>query len=140
MAVAAWRPDLYFGVPFNADPNDPNAVPSWSELTARFRGARGVSRGRQYELDQNQTGQPTIVLDDLDEDLNPANTASPYYPNVVPYRQCVLQAMWPNSGTGNLLNSLSGYDPTFESYAPGSVPTWVTAVGGTSPTVLTEPI
>ncbi len=80
------------------------------------------------------------MLDDPDEYLNPANTASPYYPNVVPYRQCVLQAMWPNSGTGNLLNSLSGFDPTFEDYDADSTPDWVTAVGGTSPAVVSEPI
>lgn len=138
--VASWRPEVYFGVPFNADPNDPDAVPDWTDLTARFRAAQGLARGRQYELDQNQAGQPTIVLDDPDEYLNPANTLSPYSPDVVPYRHCVFQAMWPNGGTGNLINSYAGLDPTFETYDTDEAPDWVTAVGGTSPLVVSAPI
>lgn len=147
MTVAGWRPDFGFFVAFNADPNDPAAVPVWSDLTSRLRKANSVKRGRQYELDLNLAAQVNVTLDDPDEDLNPANTASPYYPNVVPYRQVLWQAVWPNPCAGNLLNTgvgsnpqlgtTSGYDPTFDGYAAGSPLGWITAVGGTSPVVTT---
>lgn len=136
--VASWRPDLYVGVAFNADPNDATATPSWTDLTVRLRNATRVKRGRQYELDQNQASQPTMVLDDPDEYLNPGNSLSPYAPNVVPYRQLLWQAMWPNGGTGNLLNTGAqgvSYDPSFESYTAAATVSWITAVGGTTPTV-----
>lgn len=129
--VASYRPDLYLGVAFNADPNSTD-TPTWTDLTARLRHADGVKRGRQYELDQNQAGQPTMVLWDPDEYLNPGNTSAPapYAGNIVPYRQILMQAVWPNPCAGNLLNTKAvptGYDPAFET----------TAVGGTPPNLLT---
>ncbi len=148
--VASWRPDLSVQCAFNADPNDPLAIPIWSDLSSStgvaFLGASNVKRGRQYELDQNQAAQPTLVFWDQYEYLNPANTASPYYPNVLPYREIMWQAQWPNTTVGNLLNpayganpvlgtTSGGYDPSFEAYtAAASVP-WITAVGATVPVV-----
>jgi hypothetical protein len=139
--VAGWRPDLAFQVAFVGDPNDATSTPAWTDLTTRLRSASGLTRGRQYELDQNQAGAPTFVLDDVDEYLNPGNPQSPYAPNVVPYRQVLFQAMWPNGGTGNLLNAgMQGtvVDPSLESYTVGTTPSWVLTVGtGVSPTVST---
>jgi len=142
VAIAAWHPDYAFQVSFASDPNDPAQVPVWVDLTNKLKMASAVSRGRQYELDQNQASAPGYVLDDLLEYLNAANTASPYYPNVVPYREQLWQCMWPNGGTGNLLNSGGQgvvYDPTFETGTAGTTPTWVTAVGSSSPTVVATP-
>jgi hypothetical protein len=142
---------------FNAAPNSSTAVPVWSDLSSgtsgSFLGASTCKRGRQYELDQNQANAPALTLLDQYEYLNPANTSSPYYPNVLPYRQALWQAMWnPAAGnptTGNLLNSnqvadsrlgtgTTGYDPTFESYPVGAAVAWLTAVGSTSPVVTTS--
>lgn len=128
--VASHRPDLGFWVSFDADPNDPAAVPTWTDLTSRVRRIDGIKRGRQYELDQSQSAQPTVELWDVDEYLNPANTSSPYYPNVVPYRQCLLMAGWANPIAGNLLNTAAGMDGSFESYTAGDTVSWITAVGG----------
>ncbi len=148
MATANWRPDIAVQVAFNANPNDPAATPSWTDLTAVFRAAAGVTRGRQYELDQNQAAAPSLVFLDQNEALNPANPISPYAPNVVPYRQVLFQAMWPNGGVGNLLNTgygtnpqlntIAGYDPSFESYTAGATVPWILTTGGVSPVVSTS--
>lgn len=142
--VAEYHPDYALQVAFNADPNDPAAIPEWTNLTVRLRTADAVTHGRQYELDQNQASAPNFTIDDLDEYLNPTNTNSPYSPNVLPYREMVWQGMWPNTGspTGNLLNLMGqdgGYDPTFESYAAGSTPRWITGIGSSSPVVTETP-
>lgn len=142
MTIAGWHPDYAFQVAFNADPNSAT-TPTWINLTTRLRMADAVGRGRQYELDQNQAAAPNFLIDDVDEDLNPANTASPYWPNVVPYRQVVWQGQWPNNGaTGNLLNLTGqdgGQDPTFESYTAGTTPIWITGIGSSSPAVVATP-
>lgn len=144
--VAGWRPDWAVQVAFNADPNDPAAIPDWEDLTTMVVSAGAISRGRQYELAQTQAAQPTVVFRDVEEYLNPANTASPYWPDVKPYRQILWQGLWPNDGTtGNLLNAgmwcpndIDPYDPSFEAYTNGDpAPYWITAVGGTVPTITT---
>lgn len=142
MTSAGWHPDYAFQISFNADPNDPAAIPVWVNLTDVLRSADALTRGRQYELDQNQAAAPTFLLDDLSEYLNPADGSSPYSPNVVPYRQIVWQGMYPNGGSGNLLNLLGqdgGADPTFEAYAAGSTPIWITGIGDSSPTIAETP-
>lgn len=138
MAVP-FRPELFIGVAFNADPFDVAAVPIWSDLTSRCYAISSASRGRQYELDQNQTGALSALWHDTDEALNPNNTSSPYSPNVVPYRQILTRCMWPNGGTGNLLNlPYNGTDPTFDSYADNTVLSWISPTGsGVAPKVLT---
>lgn len=143
--VASWRPDIYVGVAFNANPNDPNAIPAWTNLTSQFRTAKQVTEGRQYELDTTQANQPTLSFLDQGESLNPANTVGPYAPNVVPYRRILWQAQWPNTTSGNLLNAaygenpdlgtVNGYDSSFESYALGSSVPWITPMGSTAPIV-----
>lgn len=147
MAVASWRPALWVQSAFNADPNDPSVIPSWSDLSSPFFiGADNLQRGRQYELDQNQASQPSFSFLDQSEYLNPDNASSPYAPNVLPLRQILFQAMWPNQATGNLMNAnqpassilgttVDGYDPSFESYSAASTVPWIIPVGGTAPVV-----
>jgi hypothetical protein len=53
-----------------------------------------ITRGRTDELGQIQAGTMTVELDNSDGALSPANTASPYYPNVVPERQIALSAQF----------------------------------------------
>jgi hypothetical protein len=64
--------------------------PSWTDLTSRLT-AYSVARGRQMELDEIETGTLTATLRNQDRQLDPRNTASAYYPNVVPIRQGRLQ-------------------------------------------------
>jgi uncharacterized ParB-like nuclease family protein len=128
-------PLQYFGVAFNADPFDSTATPVWSDLTVRLRGVSQAGRGRQYELDQVQAGALNAAWYDIDEALNPVNTGSAFSPNVLPYRQAVYMAQWPPAPVGGAVNLLNLANPdytvdgSFESYATGSVPSWVLTAG-----------
>lgn len=152
MAGIPGRPKIWAQVAFNADPNDGGAVPLWTNLTAFLRKIGQNRRGRMYELAQSITAQAILTWRDVNEYLNPANTSSPYNPNVQPLRQVLLQGMWPNpendSGLGsavNLINSRrwkgnneTAPDPSFESYANGAaLPGWLTAIGSVTGTVTT---
>jgi hypothetical protein len=124
-------------VAFNAGLNFAGP-PTWTDLTSRMW-SFGCGRGRQYELDQVQAGLGRVVLADRDEYLNPANTSSPYSPNVLPYRQIMMQAQWPPAPVGAATNLLSGQgiDPSFESYPAASSLPWVLTSGtGVTPTVV----
>lgn len=152
MAGIPGRPKLWWQVAFNADPNDAGAVALWTNLTTSVRKIGQNRRGRMYELGQSLVSQFGVAWRDVNEYLNPANTSSPYYPNVVPYRQILGQGMWPNpdndGGLGssvNLINSLrwkgnndAAPDPSFESYANGAaMPLWLTAVGSITGSITT---
>jgi len=134
---AAYRPDLYFGIAFNADPNDNSVAPEWTELTNQLRSFSGVSRGKQYELDEAQSAQPKFVLRDPGQDLNPVNTSGDYYPNVLPFRQYLFMAAAPNPISGNLLANYPGVDTSFESYGVGVDTGWVRSAGASVPPVVT---
>lgn len=144
--MALVRPRLYWQIAFNAHPNDRFGLPLWTDVSHMYKRLEGpYSSGSQYELGQAQASQPSIRWLDTNEYLNPANTGSPYYPNVLPFRRVLGQAVYPPAGTGNLLNASAWrpndapvYDPSFESYANGAaLPGWLTAVGGVSATVTT---
>ncbi len=82
-------PTLTLEVAFAADATA--SSPTFSNVSSRLLDF-GVSRGRQMELDQTETGQLTAVLDNQDRALEPTNTAGAYYPNVVPVRQARMTA------------------------------------------------
>jgi hypothetical protein len=111
------------------------SIPFFYDISDRVQNFSAAS-GRQYELDVNQTGEATASLLDPDEAFSPTNQFSPFYPNVKVYRRIADTALWPNAATaGNVLNSLSGFDPTFNTYALGMQLPWVYGVGGTQPLV-----
>lgn len=117
-------PKVVTQVALNVGGNDPSIDPVWTDLTVRLREFE-CSRGRQYEIDQNQAGEASAVFSDKDEYLNPANAASPYAGGLVPYRQILQQAMWPPVPVGaavNLIGTTAGYDPGNENTAVGAVP------------------
>lgn len=98
--MPSW-PRVRFQVAFNTGGSS-TTLPSFVDLSSRLRGSWSAElAGRQYELDQVQSGQMTVSLANLDGALDPTNTASPYYPHVVPMRQVRMQAVWPP--TRNLL-------------------------------------
>lgn len=143
--MAVNRPEVWFGVALNADPNDPNVSPVWNDFTSNLRKVTGLERGRNFELDQPMASEPQLLIRDVDELLNPANLSSPHVNLVQPYRECCLLAQWPNAGTGNLLNTgtwcgnkVDTIDPSFEAYtAAAAAPNWMTAVGATVPVIST---
>lgn len=78
------------GVTVSADPNDPTVTPTWTDLSARLVQI-SVKRGKSYELDEAQAQEYTLKLRNTDGALDPTNTASPYYPYVLPLRAFRLQ-------------------------------------------------
>ncbi len=101
-------PRIVVEAAFGADPGDwTQSVdytwtvegPVWTDITARCIGKEGspvidISRGRQYELTQEETGEMTISLDNHDGAFTFGNTASPYYPNIAPGVPVRVTAWW----------------------------------------------
>lgn len=92
--IATYPAGLFYEVAFNTGGALNTIPPQWTDLTARTKpSAQQVNRGRQYELDTNQAGTWRTGLENKDGALDPTNTASPYAPNVIPFRQCRIRAM-----------------------------------------------
>jgi hypothetical protein len=108
-------------VAFNIDPFDPAPpTPQWTNLAQWVTAIGSAQRGRQYELDQNQTGNMSFDVHDPNETFNPQNTGSAVSPNVQPYRKVLAYATWPNP-PGNLFNlTYNATDGGFESYTNGT--------------------
>lgn len=144
--MVANRPDIYYGICFNRDPGDATTASTWADFTANLLSVSDLARGKDYELGQALAADPLVRIRDVDENLNVANTSSPYAGLIEPYRETCLLGVWPNPCAGNLVNSgtwrgnkIAAYDPSFESYADGAAaPNWMTAVGGVTPAITTS--
>ena len=82
---------------FGAQPGDPTASVDylvdnegifWTDISERILGHRDqmyitCSRGRQYELAQEEAGDFTAYLNNLDGAFTPGNTGSPFYSNAL---------------------------------------------------------
>ncbi|MGW7424430.1 hypothetical protein ACWGJB_31115 [Streptomyces sp. NPDC054813] len=109
--IGTW-PRILIQIAWNAGGNS-TAPNHWYTVSKRLRGAwKATLAGRQYELDTVTSGEMTFKLDNLDGAFDPDNTASPYYPYVLPYRRARLIAMtgpsqnllypWVGNGTKTL--------------------------------------
>jgi hypothetical protein len=65
----------------------------WTDVSQWARRV-SLSRGRDHELSRSQAGTAQIALSNLDRRFDPLNTASPYYPYVIPMRQVRVSAVW----------------------------------------------
>lgn len=74
------------------------------DVTDRTRGSNGTQRGKQYELDQVQSGTYSVTLANNDGVLDPTNTAGPYAGHIMPYQPYRKRAQWPP--TINLLTQV----------------------------------
>lgn len=81
-------PPVFYEFAFNASPNQSAIPPYWQDLSARVQFPWTVSRGRQYELDTNETGTWSPVLANPDGALDPGNSGSPFAPGLMLYRGC----------------------------------------------------
>lgn len=143
--MALTRPDVWFGLALNRDPNDPNVDPVWVDFTSSLEKVSGLERGRNFELDEAMAADPELLIRDVSELLNPANPASPYVNLVESYREACLLGQWPaapSGGNNNLFNTGSWKgnkedvrDGSFESFAAGVRPSWALPVGATAPIV-----
>lgn len=84
-------PPTFYQIAFNADPNQATIPPYWTDQSWRVQFPWSSTRGRQYELDAVETGEWRPTLANPDGAIDPSNTASPYYPGVVPFRQARIQ-------------------------------------------------
>jgi hypothetical protein len=70
--------------------------PTWTNIADDLNSTRlqdfTLSRGRQMELDEIETGQLAGTLRNQDRALDPLLASATYYPNVVPIRQSRLRA------------------------------------------------
>lgn len=117
-------PTVRFQVAFNQGANT-SGQPAFVDLSHRLRQSWSADlAGRQYEMDQVQSGQLTATLANTDGALDPLNTASPYSPNVLPMRRCRMQMVWPRSR--NLIP---------QDYAAGTAPgnQWSPFIGTVDP-------
>lgn len=139
---ANYYPDFAHMIPWSADPNDPQAVDVYTDVTAMVRAIDQYPRGAQYELAQARVFASRVTFRDVNEYLNPVNSSSPYYPFVQPYRKLASLATWPkapgaNSNLLNLNNWRVPADGSFESYAVGELPEFITQTSvATGPSVV----
>jgi hypothetical protein len=78
-------------VAFTSNPLDDPAV--WVDVSLYVRSI-STNRGRQHELNRFEAGTATIVLDNKDGRFSPFNTSSPYNPNVLPFKQIRVRALY----------------------------------------------
>lgn len=157
MAAGLSRPEVYFGIAINRDPNDPYTSPLWTAAnpsgdaeTFQLRKVTGSARGRNFELDESLAADPQLLIRDVQEYLNVDNPSSPYVNLVESYRESLMLASWPPSsgpyappaGQVNLFNADNwrgnkedAHDGSFESFAVGQELSWALQVGSTIPLV-----
>lgn len=70
-----------------------NISPTWVDISTDVLSV-DIQRGRQWELNQINSGTCTITLDNKNRDYDPVNTSSPYYPNVLPMRMIRVSATY----------------------------------------------
>lgn len=87
-------------------------------LSGRSIGSISTGRGKQYELDQSQTGTLGAKLMDTDGALDPTNTAGPWVNRIKPYQPLRLRVQYPPCA--NLL--LPGQASGGEGYSTGPIP------------------
>lgn len=126
-------PQVFYEFAFNADPGQSVLPPYWQDLSSRVLWPWDTMRGRQYELDTNETGEWHPRLDNRDGALDPGNTASPFYPNVLLYRQGRIRVVLGN----NLLlpDQASAGDWSGLPAGPCSPPVGVTGFNGAPGTI-----
>jgi Carbohydrate binding domain len=116
---------------------------AWVSMGSRTLAVSGIQQGRAYELAQVQAGTGSYSLRNDDEALNPVNTGSAYYPNVLPFRRFRTIAAWTTGGgwAGNVLNDtnaswgdtpMSANDASFEG---GTIGDWTHGGTGAIPTL-----
>lgn len=118
---------------FSANPNVTNTNTVWSGLSERVLGFR-TSYGAQYELGSVEAGDADLACLNMDEELNPANTASAFNSGgnlLLPYRRVMGTATWPSTdGSGNLLNAANaaqwGQSTDTSTFEGGGLGEWVT--------------
>lgn len=112
------------------------AAPHYTELAKRLLNQWGTGRGRQYELDQMQSGSWRGTWRNDDGALDPDNSGSPYAGLLLPYRAFGVQAQWPP--TANLLTADQATGGEGTPLSPATLGS-VAGVSWTGPTAASGP-
>lgn len=103
-------PTVTLEIAFGSDPTAQNPTyTDCSDVLIEFE----VTRGRQTELDQIETGRLSLTLDNHDRRFDPSYTLSPFYPNVVPMRKVRLSATFSGTTYYIFTGYLSDWTPQY---------------------------
>ncbi|MEU6347231.1 hypothetical protein ABZ883_40565 [Streptomyces sp. NPDC046977] len=108
-----------FGARWNCNGGD-SPLDRYADVSLRARGSRTIGRGRQYELDQIQSGERTGAFDNTDGLWDPNNAAGPFYGHIQPYQPLRDRAQWPR--TRNLLTPVQASGGDVGGYPLGTIP------------------
>ena len=89
--------------------DDLTLPPVWTDITESARSI-DYQRGRNFELDQFQSGTLTVVLATNDGRFSPEFTSGPYYGYLTPLRRVRVRAEW----DGGAYNLWQGFVETWE--------------------------
>jgi len=100
---------------------NPTAPPTWIDVSQWVQ-SFSINRGRQRELNSIQTGTAQILLDNRDRRFDPANTSSPYYPNILPMRRIRISAVWNGVAIPQFTGYVESWLQTYSGWADANVP------------------
>lgn len=103
------------------------ANPVWVDVSAYVLGF-DIRRGRQHELNRMEAGTCALRLDNMDRRFDPTNTASPYYPNVLPVRKLRIRATYSAVVYGLFQGFIEAWPMSWEEPLDGEIT--VTATDG----------
>lgn len=106
-----------FEIAFTTAPLSP--APVWVDCS-RYLLAIDGSSGRQQDRDAFEPAAYTITLNNSGGEFHPLNTASPFWPNVVPMRLCRFRATSPVAGNVVTL-FIEDWAPVFDYPETGTV-------------------
>jgi uncharacterized membrane protein len=86
-------PAMTHQIGFGDDPNDPDLVPTWTNVTTRAL-SFNTRRGRDYELTRTEAGEADVRMRNDDGALDPSNSLSIYSPNVKVFTPYRIRAVW----------------------------------------------
>lgn len=95
------------------------AGPVLTDITSRVRTVQ-VKRGRSRQLQRFTSGAANIVLDNRDRALDPLFAASPYYGNITPGKQVVIEHLGAVMYTGTVADWNLDYNLSGDSTATAS--------------------
>lgn len=83
-------PTITVEVGFSTNPTE---ATTWTDISGYVR-TFSTRRGRNFELDQIQTGTATLLLDNRDRRFDPNHSGGPYFPNVRRMRRLRIRATY----------------------------------------------
>jgi Putative Ig domain len=129
MQPSPFYPGMQVESAFGFSPNaESGANPAWTDITVSRclddsgHTTLGSVRGRDYELTQPEAGEHAILLNNQDGALNPDNTGSAFYPNVLPEVPVRSSLWWNGRHYGVGFSYATSWPQTYPAAQWGFVP------------------